>query len=175
MAKIALTIWIMVFLLLGPALEAAAYEPAKQEEIELYVMHFHRNMKERYTEKALKLVPMLMKHAINYDVDPMLVAETFSGESSWRNFRGSKGEVGPGHVMPRWAKQFNLKTLDGQIEACVHMLKTAIVMCPTLEQAISRYMSGSCKPRTKRTARMARRRARKYRKARVVFCRRHGG
>lgn len=123
-----------------------------EQIVENYVDYFHRNMRPRYAKKAKRLVPPLMKYATEYKVDPFRLACIFSLESSWRNFLGKDGEKGPGQVLPhKWALEFDLDTLDGQIKAAAYRWKVAMETCGNLEGALTHYACGSCKSSSKRT------------------------
>lgn len=139
-------------------------------ELDAYVDWFHKNekwsVKPRYARKAKELIPPLLKYCERYEIDPLLMAIIFSRESSWRKFRGDLGEVGPGHLMPsKWSKQFDLTTLDGQIQGSVARMRQAIDKCGSVTAAVTHYASGSCNPRKKSTEKAVRTRIRQYRAA----------
>lgn len=142
-----------------------------EQVVENYVEYFHRNMRYSYTEKAKRLIPVLLEHSSDYQVDPLLMGCIFSFESSWRNFLGRAGERGPGHVMPEgrglsWRmigdEKIDLTTLDGQIKgACAHM-RVSMNTCKKMEGVFSHYAGAGCKSSKTHIRKKMRRRARYY-------------
>ncbi len=165
--KLALGIWILIFAITGMILRAHC---SPVDTIESYVEHIHGNMKPHYAANAKKMIPTLIFYSDKYHVDPLLVACIFYWESSWRNFSGAVGEIGPGHVKPaKWSRRFNLTTLDGQIEAAVYRWTMATNKCNGLEAAMSHYLSGKCKSESVTTQRKAAYRVRYYRAMKERF------
>lgn len=150
---LAFGIWCLTLLLTVGVLRLAYGDEIKQAQaVAAYVEHFHRDMRPSYAERAKKLIPPLIEYANQYGVDPLDLACIFSLESSWRNFEGDLGEKGPGQVMPsKELAQFDLTTLDGQIEAACWRWARALEKCATLEQALTHYACGSCVSTSKRT------------------------
>ncbi len=147
-----------------------------EEKLFDYVDWFHRNMDQKYAEKAKRLVPVLLKYSNKYKVDPFLMAQTFSSESSWRKFEGKLGERGPGHVMPgKWVDQFDLETMDGQVEASAFLWRMALDKCISkdplehIEMAFTHYVHGGCVSKSDSTRSKVKLRIRKYRKAVAMF------
>jgi hypothetical protein len=97
---------------------------------------------------AHKIIPIVIKHCLKYDVDPLMVAVVMQKESSWgKNLKGDLGEVGPMHVMPRYFKQFDLTTLDSQIEAGVSHLAVSRDKCGgNVAKTFQYYGSNRCGP-----------------------------
>jgi hypothetical protein len=150
----ALITWILgltIAVVLLPLCDAKADGESDERVLSEYVEWFHRNMSPRYAEKAKGLIPTVVKYSHEYRVDPLVIGCIISFESSWRNFSGALGEVGPMHVMPgKWASEFNLSTLDGQIEAGVYRW-TLARRCKTLERALTHFGAGGCKSKSQRT------------------------
>ncbi len=151
-------------------------ERTEEQMLSDYVDWFHRNMNSKYADKAKTLIPPLIKYAHKHDVDSFLLAQTFSSESSWRNFNGALGERGPGHVMPgSWSKQFDLNTLDGQIEASAYLWRVALDKCRVsdtekhLYRAFTNYASGHCVSKSATTQRKMSARLRQYNAAVKMF------
>lgn len=163
----ALKIWISILIFIGCFLKMAygygqelILHPYYEHELTDYVNWFHRHMKPQYAKNARKIIPPTVKYAQKHGVDPLLLGCLFSFESSWRNFEGIRGELGPGNVMPgKWIKQLGLelKTLDGQIEAAAVILAKSFEDCGgNLQRAITYYACGKCvsqSPVTKRKMR----------------------
>jgi hypothetical protein len=172
----ALYIWTAVLVIVATYIDTEYGEAHSQEiksdeqVLEEYVDWFHRNMQTKYATKAKELIPATLKYCEQYNIDPLLMAVIYSKESSWRNFKGDMGEIGPGHVMPnKWTGRCDLKTLDGQIECAVDRMRFAFNKCPSLERALSHYASGSCRARTPKTARLVKRRVKLYQAAIIKF------
>jgi hypothetical protein len=84
---------------------------------------------QRYAE-AVQMIPYILDSCEKYDVDPLRVATLAREENSWyQRGWGDKGEVGPLQVMPKWFTQFNLNTLEGQIEAGVWWIGRGMEKC----------------------------------------------
>lgn len=97
---------------------------------------------------ANAMIPIVVKYCIQYDVDPLIAAVVMHKESSWGwKMRGALGEVGPMHVMPKYFKQFDLTTLDGQIEAGVSHLAVSRDTCGgNIAKIFQYYGSNRCGP-----------------------------
>lgn len=87
---------------------------------------FHR----RFTE-AMEMIPIILKYCKKYNVDPLRIAVLAGLENSWlQEGQGSAGEIGPLQIMPKWfKKEFDVTTLDGQIEAGVWWMSQGIQEC----------------------------------------------
>lgn len=159
-----------LFLTAAKPSSTSSYETQKQQ-LESYVDWIHRKMQPKYARKAKELIPVTLDACEKYAVEPLDMGYIFYRESSWRKFKGKLGELGPGHVMPRKnvRKQFDMSTLAGQIEASVYIWGSTADACKTLEGRFSKYASGSCRPRTRKTRQLAYKRARKLREIRKKF------
>lgn len=169
---LALLVWILSLTLLAALLSLCDDARADSDTdtdtnvLTKYVDWFHRTMKSRYAARAKRLIPATVRYCREYDVDPLLMGVIYSKESSWRNFKGALDERGPGHVKPsKWSRQFNLATLDGQIEAAVARMRVAHDACRGLMGALTHYASGSCVARTPTTTKIVRWRVNAYRRA----------
>jgi hypothetical protein len=177
-SRIAIGIWILILTLTGMILRAQGAENDDVELLENYIDWFHTcegkcTTKPSLAQKAKAIIPPLLKYCYKYNVDPLIMAIIFSHESSWRNFKGALGELGPGHVMPsKWSRQFDLYTLSGQIEASVARMQLAQFKCKTFRKTLTHYASGSCISRSKKTHKKVNARIRAYkrtiRKFRIV-------
>jgi len=173
--------WLVAIAIIATTAAYGKEIPSDAEMLSDYVDWFHScegkcQMKPRYAKKAKELIPFLLKHSDHYEIDPLLAANITSFESSWRDFEGDKGEIGPMHVMPsKWSRQFDLTTLDGQIQAgCAH-LRFSYDTCEvgsvtrTLERMFTHYACGSCVSTNKETIKAVQRRMRKYRRAKARY------
>jgi hypothetical protein len=134
------------------------------QRISNYVEWFHRNVKPERKEKASEIIPYVILESKKYNIDPLLVACLISLESSWRSRSGALNEVGLMQIMPnKWARQFDLTTEKGQIEAGVYRLNLALTKCKSLESALTHYASGRCQSKSLVTQRKM-----KYRKSYYV-------
>lgn len=132
---------VLSILLLGAA-------PSSPSEVENYVRWFFRESPKGRAERALRLVPSVIKHAEYYSVDPLLVAVSISLESTWiPGLKGPKGEIGLLQCKgPHVIRDFDLRTVDGQIACGVHWLRKSINKCPDMVEALNNYLSGRCSP-----------------------------
>jgi len=177
MLRVILSFFLAWTVLVGSPIGAHTIE-SDRKVIESYVDYFHRNMRPRYAERAKRLIPNLLEHSSDYQVDPLLMGCIFSFESSWRNFKGRAGEMGPGHVMPEgkgltWRmigdEKIDLTTLEGQIQgACAHM-RVSMDTCRTMEGVFSHYAGAGCKSSKQEVRKKMKRRARYYRKMVKLF------
>lgn len=128
-------------LLLGAA-------PSSPSEVENYVRWFFRESPKGRAERALRLVPAVIRHAEKYSVDPLLVAVSISLESTWiPGLKGPKGEIGLLQCKgPHVIRDFDLRTVDGQIACGVHWIRKSIDKCPDMVEAFNNYLSGRCSP-----------------------------
>lgn len=97
---------------------------------------------------ALKIIPYVLKYSEMYGVDKWLVASTIQDESGWRpHASGGIGEVGVMQTVPKYFKDYDLKTIDGQVHAGVKHIRTSIDNCGgDVQQGINYYMTSKCKP-----------------------------
>jgi hypothetical protein len=119
-------------------------------------------------DEALELRDIALKYCEQYNVDPLLASVIMRYEGSWRKGRvGTRGEVGPMQVMPKYFKQFDLTTLDGQIHAGVSHLRASLDACGgDVAQALSYYAANICgRGKRKVPLSKARWRAKQYYKA----------
>lgn len=119
-----------------------------------YVAWFHQNLNDKRKDRALEKVPLVIKYANKYGLDPLLLACIVSLESSWKtDARGSLGERGLLQIMPgRWAKRFDLSTAEGQLDAGAYRLRMALTQCRNdLEKALTHYACGRCVSKSDRT------------------------
>lgn len=127
-----------------------------------YIEHFLSNYPTR-TKKALELVSTIEKYSSQYNINPVVVVVTMAMESSFkmRCVGFAKNEVGLMQVHGVCATGHNLDSADGQIHAGIACLAMARDACDgSVKQMLTMYASGSCKPRTKRTAALIKRRLR---------------
>jgi hypothetical protein len=124
-----------------------------------YVKHFLRLYESRL-EMALEVMPIVEANAGVYGFDPIVPAVIISCESAWKpGASGTIGELGLMQVHGRCAKGYDLKTVDGQVEAGMACLAMSRSLCDgSLTQTITKYMSNSCTARTPRTKRVVARR-----------------
>ena len=168
--RIAIGVWIFLLIAVGVVLcsrdaraDTNTDTDTDTEKLSAYVDWIHRDMQPKYAQSAKRLIPPLIKYAKKYNVDPLLIGCIFYWESSWRNFEGDKGEIGPGHTIPsKRLSEFNLGTLEGQIEASVYMWRLSIIKCKTLEKALTRYLSGKCVSKSEKTKKKVQYRKRYY-------------
>jgi len=115
-------------------------------EVESYVKWFHQNVSDRRTNRALKYVPFVVSHSLDYQVDPLLVSVLISCESSWRMDRPGKiGEIGLMQVVPSNARGFDMATANGQIGAGTRTLRYCFDKCNgDIGKALTKYATGGC-------------------------------
>lgn len=121
------------------------------QELDNYVVDFMseirlaRSYPQRLTD-AQGMIPIVLKYGERYNVDPLLTSTILRYEGSWRKGRkGARGEVGPMQVMPRYFKDFDLTTLDGQIHAGISHLRTSLDKCKgNVARALYYYASNKC-------------------------------
>ena len=124
------------------------------------------SLQRRIQRNAAIIVPVLLDKCKKYNVDPLHMVVFFHSESGWRNFKGKRGELGPGQVMPGGPaqKHIGLETLEQQTHASVWVWATALRACKTLEQSVTYYMRGTCTGGTSHTKTMVRARMRQFNK-----------
>ena len=129
------------------------------------------SLQRRIQRNAAIIVPVLLDSAKRYNVDPLHMTVIFHSESGWRNFKGKRGELGPGQVMPGGPAErlFGLKTLEQQTEAAIWTWAMAQRACKTMEQSVTYYMRGTCKGGTSHTKTMVRARMRQFDKVVEMF------
>jgi soluble lytic murein transglycosylase-like protein len=98
------------------------------------------------TNKALKLIPLVVEHSNQYKIDPLLTAVIIACESSWLpKSNGGVGEKGLMQVHGVAAKGFDLTKPSGQIEAGVKHFRRALDKCDQdLSKAFKAYATGKC-------------------------------
>lgn len=135
-------------------------EPAEEPHV-AYLKHFLRNYPGRL-RTALEVLPLVEMYSGVYGFDPLVPAVIISCESSWKtDVTGSVGERGLMQVHGKCAKGHDLTTPTGQLEAGMTCLSMSRSLCDgSLTQTITKYMSNSCRARTKRTKRVVARRVR---------------
>jgi hypothetical protein len=127
---------------------------------------------QRYYE-AIEMIPFILDSCEKYDVDPLRVGVLAREENSWyQRGWGEKGEVGPLQVMPKWFKQFNLQTLEGQIDAGVWWIGEGMKKCKGKgAHAFNWYFFGKCgkvpAPDARRRERLYQKAVKKYRRERT--------
>jgi hypothetical protein len=125
-----------------------------------YTEHFLQHYPGRL-ENALALMPAIEKLSSDYGIEPLVVVVTIASESSFRsNVIGfEKREIGLMQVHGICARGEDMTSAKGQLEAGIKCLAMARDACDgSTRQMLTMYASGSCKPRTKRTANLIRRR-----------------
>ena len=134
---------------------------AEDEPHVAYVKHFLRLYEPRL-KQALTVMPLVEIHSGVYGFDPIVPTVIISCESAWKpGASGTVGELGLMQVHGRCAKGYDLSEPDGQIEAGIACLAMSRDLCDgSLTQTITKYMSGSCKARTKHTKKVVARRVR---------------
>lgn len=144
------------FVLFWLAVLDLAKAKTNEEILHDYVSHFFRQSKQKKKDKALKKIPFVIEQCNKQGIDPLLLACIISHESTWcETAIGKAGEIGLTQIMPnKYSRRFNLKTIEGQIEAGAIRLGEAFRKCgPDVKRALTHYASGKCvsdKERTKR-------------------------
>lgn len=170
----------VIFVYLTVAMSATAKaDDLTFERISDYLHWSHHDTRfiPKYEKKAAELIPALLHWSEVYNphkdgIDfPLLVACLWYKESSWRNFKGARGELGPGQVMPGKWVQHDLSTLDGQIAESIRQLSEAVNNCDTMIGVFTWYAygGGTCVPRTEKTRMKMRHRENYYRNAFEMF------
>lgn len=171
--------FVLVLLLTGVFLKALGAQEVKSDEEVLgaYIDYFHQTMKPKYSRRAKRLIPYVLKYSDKHGVDPLLMGCLFSFESSWRNFEGGAGERGPGQVLPSNNRnirkiagvEYNLSKIEGQIDAsCAHM-RESLDSCSNLTETFTHYWCGSCTHEDPKKVSKMRERARHYEKMKRKF------
>ena len=124
--------------------------------VERHVDQFRRGLNPKNTARIKqKLVPLVVAAANMQGLDPLMLAVTVSAESSWQtDVYGQEEEIGICQVMPGqpMSRSYNMKTTEGQLSACAHILKHCHDKCGSMLGAFSCYMTkgGKCVPPTRR-------------------------
>lgn len=136
------------FLVVLSILVLGAAPSPRSSEVENYVRWYFRESPAGRADRALRLVPKVVKFAEYYSIDPLLVAVSISLESSWiPGLKGPKGEIGLLQCKgPHVIRDFDLRTVDGQIACGVHWIRKSIDKCPDMVEAFNNYLSGRCSP-----------------------------
>ena len=146
-----------------------AFEPFSYDihliEVRNYIDHFHKNVGKHLVKKYKfaknTIAPLVVKHSLYRNLDPLLSSVTISYESSWIPMSlGKKGEKGLMQVM-----RPKPKNLEDEIILGTNRLKYAVESCNNTFEALTHYASGSCKPRTERTKNKMKFRYNKYKEA----------
>ena len=137
------------------------------KEVRSYIDYFHRNTGARLRKKVeiakKRIAPAVVEHSINQGIDPLLTSVIISCESSWKpGARGKLQEVG---LMQVKDPPYEPVSYIDEIKIGTERLKIAVDTCPDIKAALTHYASGSCKPRTPRTASKMRFRYWMYKKA----------
>lgn len=135
-----------------------------------YVEWFFKNVKPRYTRKALEYVPIVVRECEAQNWDPLLVGVMISGESTWRSgitSESSLAEQGLMQVHGRAAEGYDLSDPVQEVRAGVSWLSECREVCgDELSKILSCYGTGSC---NKTHLPFIRRRLRVYRKMTKKF------
>ncbi len=139
-------------------------------EVRDHIRWFHKNVNQKRMKKALKLAPIVIKYAEQYNQDHMMISTIISLESSWRTgAAGDLKEEGLMQVMPGGpcSKGLDMSTPAGQIEAGVKCLVLAREKCGDDPYKIfTKYATGwTCKSKSKITQRKMRYRVKYYERA----------
>ena len=151
---------------------AEQYEAELELQVTAWLRDTGRNSDKRH-DKAVEMIPIILRHCQRYNVDPLRVAILAQEENSWRQSRvGKAGEVGPLQVMPKWFKRFGLDTLDGQIEAGIWWISEGLKQCGgDGAQAFHWYRYSKCSdipyPGARRRERLYKQAVKKYRQERI--------
>ena len=139
---------VLIAMLIAPVAALPEEKPAAVVELEAFIADWFGDVAPWRRDRAVKLVPTVVKVADRYNVDPLLVAVVIARESSWSiNVIGKRGEVGLMQVHGVAAKGHNLSIADGQLEAGVSWLARCIDVCGSVEGGLARYQTGhSCDP-----------------------------
>ena len=144
--------------------------PNYQAEVTAYVEAFLHRVRltrgfDTRREETLKLVPLVVKKSLEYDIDPLLTAVKAYRESSWQpNLTGRRGERGLLQVIPRYFKDHDLSKVEDQLDAGLSHLRKAIDICGgDVIQGLNYY--GTAPPRCKPILPFAKARYRRYRLA----------
>lgn len=122
-------------------------------EVANYIAWFLPHHKRRRRE-SFAVVSLLVQTSNDYGLDPKLIAVVITCESSWKSKAiGKTRERGLMQVHGVAAHGFDVRTVEGQIEAGVSWLASRVRKCKTLEKALSAYQTGWCRP-ILRSARM---------------------
>lgn len=150
---------IILLIIIAAWFATPAVESADDSPHVAYIKHFLRHYPDRRAN-ALATVPTMEAYAAQYGFPAIVPAVIIACESAWRpGVSGTVGEVGVMQVHGRCARGYDLNTMDGQMEAGIACLAMARDACDgSLRQAMTMYMSGSCRPRTDRTRKVVARR-----------------
>lgn len=174
--KLALTLIFLVFLLCL-SLTARSYDfdgtnMHSVVRVKKYIQWFHQNVPYSRTEAALEYANIVVYESEKQDIDPMLSSVIISLESSWKpGSRGAIGEFGLMQVVPGGVcDNGKLDTPEGQIQAGTACLALSREICgDDLKRILTKYASGKCVSKSKKTQSKIRYRIRAYKRAVKMF------
>jgi len=148
------------FLLMGVNLEAKAQEKTcnyNAAVLSLVDGAPNRKITKDYFYRA-DLVATIVHISNEYNIDPMLMIATLYRESSFKmNVTGKIGEKGMGQVHGLAKRGCEMSTEYGQIDCAASWMAKMIKQCGSVNNGVSAYLSGKCKPTGKVLAAIRRR------------------
>lgn len=148
------------------------YTPSDYEthlkEVERYIDYFHRHtklFKKKIRIAKKHIAPLVVKHSLQNNFDPLLISVIISCESTWQpSVVGKLGEIGLMQVMK------GKSGIENEIVGGILRLRSAFNHCHEIKKALTHYASGTCNARTERTKRKIEYRIRLYKRA-IKNCR----
>lgn len=123
-------------------------ETVAHAEISAYLTWWTSRSSEKVRARAFKHVASAAHWATFYKLDPLLVAERISGESSWnpRAIGFQRGEIGLMQLHSKGAKKgFDLTDPDQQVQAGCKWLRKCIDACHgNVKRGLNMYARGGC-------------------------------
>jgi len=117
------------------------------DAVRAYIDHNKQDVRPSKRASALELVNPIITISAENKVDPMLTAVMIQFESSFRpGVVGKKGELGLMQVHGIALKGRRLTSVADEIRHGVEYLSACLRRCPSILEAINRYMSGKCRP-----------------------------
>jgi len=117
-----------------------------------YVQQFLRHYPKRL-ERALSYMPTIEGYSAIHAIDPLVTVVVISCESSWHT--GAKGHIGEHGLMQLHGvctRGYDMAVPEQQIQAGIACLAASRDSCDgSLRQMLTKYQSGACIARTKRT------------------------
>jgi len=115
-------------------------------EVSRFIDHWTRDLPPKWRRMAYSHKPSVVHWALEYEVDPLLVARIISLESSWRDWViGSKGEIGLMQIKSgEMREKYDVQNPDENIRAGCELLEKCVADCPTLKAALGKYGTGYC-------------------------------
>lgn len=154
-----------VFFMALVAAMVAVHEPVTVEDIDAAIRWLTRsaprsNPMQTDADERMKTARAIHAAAIDTGLDPYLLTAMSFRESSFRTgASGTLGEVGllqiHGPPLQRCLNDgMDMSSVDDQVLCSARYLRDRVAQCDSVTRGLTAYASGSCTPRTDKTARL---------------------